>query len=137
MKLDALVQWYQTLSPETLAQIADLYQPQAHFRDPFNAVQGVDAIRAIFEHMFQTTQAPGFSIREVQREGQTAWLSWDFVFGLRGRLVQLEGVTRLDFAEDGRVSRHLDYWDASDLYAQLPLLGRLIAFLRARLRTPL
>ena len=54
MKLDALVDWYSTLTPTTIPQLQALYHEQAHFRDPFNDVQGQAAIGAIFRHMFAT-----------------------------------------------------------------------------------
>lgn len=60
----ALLDWYTTLTPQTLAEIGRYYHPQAHFKDPFNEVQGLVAVRAVFEHMFVATQKPRFTIRE-------------------------------------------------------------------------
>jgi hypothetical protein len=57
-----LLEWYAALTPQTLAQAARYYAADARFRDPFNDVQGVAAITAIFEHMFATTEHPRFVI---------------------------------------------------------------------------
>jgi len=133
MKLDALVDWYSTLAPETICELRGIYHEQAHFRDPFNDIRGHRAIAAIFEHMFKTTDNPVFHITATQQDGATAWVSWTFDFRLRGKALSIEGVTRLDFGDDGRVIAHRDYWDALDLFVQLPLLGTLMRYLRSRL----
>ena len=133
VKLDELIDWYQTLTPETVPGIKRIYHEQAHFRDPFNDVRGQQAIANIFQHMFETTENPVFRISASQCNGKTAWVSWVFDFSLRGKPVSIDGVTRLDFAADGRVAEHRDYWDTADLFVQLPLLGALMRSLRKRL----
>ncbi len=136
MKLDALLDWYCTLTPETIPGIREIYHDQAHFRDPFNDVHGHQAIAAVFEHMFKTTENPVFHITATQKDGHIAWVSWTFDFRLRGKALSIEGVTRLDFGDDGRVIAHRDYWDATDLFIELPLLGSLLRFLKSRLAAP-
>jgi len=136
MNLDALIDWYSTLTPETIPAIRGIYHEKARFRDPFNDVRGHQAIAAIFEHMFDTTVNPVFRVTSKQQEGATAWVSWTFEFGLRGRALSIEGVSRLDFGDDGRVIDHRDYWDATDLFVQFPLLGSLLRYLKSRLSAP-
>jgi len=44
------------------------------------------------------------------------------------------GVSRVVLADDGRVSEHIDYWDAAgELYSQFPVIGGLMRWLRRRL----
>lgn len=136
MKLDALIDWYSTLTPETISDIRGIYHERAHFRDPFNEVRGHQAIAAIFEHMFNTTENPVFRVTSKQKEGATAWVSWTFSFGLRGKALSVEGVSRLDFGDDGRVIDHRDYWDTTDLFIEIPLLGALLHHLKSRLSAP-
>ena len=132
MKLDALVDWYTTLRPETVAGISEIYHEEARFRDPFNDVFGHQAIAGVFEHMFNTTRRPVFHISGTQKEGTVAWVSWTFTFVIYGKALSIEGVTRLDFGADGRVLEHRDYWDALDLLVELPMLGALLRHLRKR-----
>ncbi len=136
MKLQELVAWYSTLTPETLSQLSAIYHEDARFCDPFNQVQGHAAIARVFEHMFEATEHPRFEITATQTDGSIAWVSWNFSFGLRGRECEIEGVSRLEFAADGRVSMHRDYWDALDLLVELPLLGGLLRFIRGKLGVP-
>ena len=132
MKLNELIEWYENLSLERLAEIQGLYQEAARFRDPFNNVIGQGAIEGIFRHMFETTQHPRFQVVDKQTEGQVAWLCWIFSFELKDRSIRIEGASRLVFASDGRVSEHRDYWDAADLFLQLPLLGTMVRQLKKR-----
>ena len=130
-----LAQFYETLTPAALADLGQLYAPDARFKDPFNEVVGIDAIRRIFEHMFTTTEAPRFVVTEVIEQGGQAMLGWEFRFALRGRALTVRGVTHLRFDADGRVALHRDYWDAAEeLYEKLPLLGGLMRAVRRRLR---
>ncbi|MGZ3184619.1 MAG: nuclear transport factor 2 family protein [Telluria sp.] len=133
--LDALLDWYATLTPASLARLPEFYAPDARFRDPFNDVQGVRAIRAVFEHMFAHTDSPRFQIDERIARGDQAFVTWTFHFRLRGRALVVAGGSHLRFAPDGRVTLHRDYWDAAEeLWQQLPLLGPPVRWLRARFR---
>ena len=136
MKLDALIDWYGNLSPDRVHEAGTLYHEQARFTDPFNDVQGLEAIEAVFRHMFETTQHPRFHISDTQVQGQTAWVSWTFECRVRGVDASVEGVTRLDFGDDGRVTRHRDFWDSADLFAEFPWVGTMVRHLRKRVRAP-
>jgi steroid Delta-isomerase len=114
--------------------IAALYAADARFKDPFNEVQGTAAIARIFEHMFATVDAPRFVVTTRIVQGEQAMLGWDFHLTLRGQAVIIHGVTHLRFDTAGKVSLHRDYWDAAEeLYARLPLIGRLMRLLQRRL----
>jgi hypothetical protein len=133
VKLDALVNWYENLTPETVASLGEIYHEDARFRDPFNEVRGHAAIARIFQHMFMTTKDPAFRISDTQKEGDTAWVSWTFDFGLHDKILSIDGATRLIFGDDGRVIDHRDFWDASDLFESFPLLGTLLRLVKRRL----
>jgi hypothetical protein len=135
-----VVGFYEALHrPQALAGLAQVYTEGARFRDPFNQLAGLPAIRQLFEHMFATLTAPRFVVLEAVTQGDTAFLTWDFHFqpGPNRPAMCIHGATRLRFAPDGRVDEHRDYWDAAEeLYAKLPLLGALMRWLQRRLATP-
>lgn len=133
MKLNALVDWYASLSPKSIERLRELYHEEASFRDPFNNVRGHDAIEAIFHHMFDTTEEPGFDIDAVEAHGDNAWITWRFTLRLRGTPVSVDGATRLRFGADGRVTEHRDYWDSMELFAALPLLGSITRYVKKRM----
>jgi ketosteroid isomerase-like protein len=136
-RLRALVNFYETLRPDSVAHIERLYAADAGFKDPFNDVRGHAPIRRIFEHMFRQVEAPRFRVESAASEGDTAFLTWTMFFRRRGRPEreeQIRGCTALHFNAGGQVSWHRDYWDAAEeLYEKLPLLGALMRALRRRL----
>jgi steroid Delta-isomerase len=138
-RIAAIVVLFEQLSPERLPQLAQIYTATARFKDPFNEVQGVPAIRAIFEHMFRTLEAPRFIVHDTVVQGAQCFLSWDFVFSLKGRKLPplvVRGGSHLTLADDGRISAHRDYWDvAEELYEKLPVLGALMRWLKRRVNS--
>lgn len=130
---------YEALSAATLEALLDLYADDARFKDPFNDVRGRRAIRKVFAHMFETLDEPRFRILEAFTEGDQAFLSWDFSFKRASGKppMTIHGATHLQYADDGRIALHRDYWDAAEeLYAKLPVLGVLMRVLQRRLRAP-
>jgi len=94
-------------------------------------------VQAVFAHMFAATDAPRFEILEQAASGSTGFVRWRFRFAPRGRLtaaLEIEGVSRVLFADDGRVVEHVDYWDPVEgLYDRVPLLGGALRAIRKRL----
>lgn len=131
--LDRLLNWYSTLCPETLGDIHKVYHEVARFRDPFNDVTGSDAIRRVFEHMFEHTRMPKFDIEDVLEDGDLAWVKWVFSFYLTDEEIIVVGFSEIEFGDDGRVISHRDYWDSMELLTRLPWLGGLFRLARNRL----
>ncbi len=132
-----LCDFFEHLTRERLGELGSLYAEQARFKDPFNEVMGVAAIRAIFEHMYERLDAPRFVVTQRLVDGDQAFLVWDFRFRFKGAGPQPEqtirGGSHLRLAPDGRVLDHRDYWDAAEeLYEKLPVLGALMRWLKRR-----
>ena len=138
-RVDRVVQLYESLAPDDLAatgRLARVYHPQARFKDPFNEVQGLAAITAIFGHMFKSLMAPRFTVISIVAAGDEAFLTWDFSFQRPGKVaapITIHGASHLRFDADGRVVLHRDYWDAAEeLYEKLPIIGALMRWLKRR-----
>jgi len=141
--LERLIAWFETLSPQSVARTGEFYARDAHFRDPFNDVRGVERIARIYAHLFHQVAEPRFAVIErhlkENSEGDSAMLLWDFSFRSRpgATVTTVRGTTHLRFDAQGRVIAHHDYWDpARDLYEGVPLLGTLLCWVRGRLRAP-
>jgi ketosteroid isomerase-like protein len=135
--LDRVARYFESLSQATLANLDQIYAADARFKDPFNDVQGLDAIARIYEHMFVQVDDPRFVINATIEQGCEAMLLWDFLFGFRrngaGERQRVRGSTHLRFGPDGRIVWHRDYWDvAEELYEKLPVLGVLMRWLKRR-----
>ena len=138
MRLDDLVDFFETLTPQSLDRFPEFYAADAWFKDPFNEVRGVDAIQRIFAHMFGQVDEPRFVVSEQVADANGAVLVWTLHYRSRGASnveeLVIRGVSHLKFDADGKVAFHRDYWDTGEeLYMKIPLLGALMRFLRRRL----
>ncbi|MBC7548380.1 MAG: nuclear transport factor 2 family protein [Polaromonas sp.] len=135
--VDRLITFFETLSPERLAQLPAFYAPQAHFKDPFNDVRGVPAIEKIFRHMYVALDRPRFVVTDAITQGNQCFLTWNFEFYFRrfdtATLQTVRGGSHLRLTDNGLIALHRDYWDAAEeLYEKLPVVGRLMRWLKQR-----
>ena len=135
-----VAQFFETLGPDDVTRIKDLYCADAFFKDPFNEVRGVNAITPIFSHMFDALIQPRFVITQKIQQGEHCFVTWDFLFAMRkfepNTTQTIRGASHLVFRlEEGvwRVAIHRDYWDAAEeLYEKLPVVGALMRWLKKR-----
>jgi ketosteroid isomerase-like protein len=132
-----LAGYFETLNPQSVADVARHYAANARFKDPFNDVTGVAAIQPIFTHMFQALERPHFVVTEQVVQGQQCFMTWEFRFGFKnfkkGEQQVILGASHLIFSDSGLVTLHRDYWDAAEeLYEKLPLVGGLMRWLKRR-----
>ena len=137
--LRRVVDFYEGLSPQRVAALGEIYTEDAFFKDPFNEVEGLAAIIAIFSHMYEQVDAPRFVVTQQMVDGSHAFMTWDFLFRMKRYAKEeqcIRGATHLRFAADGRVCMHRDYWDAAEeLYEKLPVLGSLMRWLKRSARS--
>lgn len=131
IQLKELLDWYSSMTPENVKMAVNFYHVNAQFKDPFNEVRGVDAIMNIFDHMFITTEAPRFIIKDQLVQDDQAFVTWTFEFKLKDKSYSVVGGSHLKFDEHGLIIVHRDYWDAAEeLFQKLPLIGVVIRWLR-------
>jgi len=135
-RLDELAEWYVTLTRQSVRHIGQFYAPDVHFKDPFNDIRGIAAMIVVYEHMFDTTGNPRFIIHDRIVTDHQAFITWVFEFELKGKHYSIAGGTHLKFNDEGLVVLHRDYWDAAEeLFQKLPVIGRLIRWLRRLFET--
>lgn len=129
-----LVDFFHTVSPATVPRVREIYAVDAKFKDPFNNVQGIDAIQHLFSHMFEQVRDPVFVVTGQVMQNDDLFLTWEFIFSMPPyvRKVQtMHGVTHFVFDAESRVCVHRDYWDAAEeVYEKLPVLGGFMRLLK-------
>ncbi|MEQ8228160.1 MAG: nuclear transport factor 2 family protein [Rhodospirillales bacterium] len=131
---DRYRQYLESLTPEALGRLGDYVSSDVRFKDPFNDVHGVDAMARVFRHMFETVKDIRFHVTHAASTGNICLMAWRFEGRIGGRPWAFDGTSVVTFAADGRVSEHIDYWDAArDFYERLPVIGWLLARIRRRL----
>ncbi|CAN5137816.1 nuclear transport factor 2 family protein [soil metagenome] len=132
--LRAAVQFYESLTIDSVSRVDDIYTNDAWFKDPFNEVRGIAAISKIFTHMFAQVKDPKFVVTTSMVDGGAAFLTWEFHFRMKRFSPApqcIRGATHLRFAPSGKIEFHRDYWDAAEeLYEKIPALGSLMRTLK-------
>ncbi|NRP28356.1 SnoaL-like domain protein [Marinobacterium sp. xm-d-420] len=131
------VELFENLTPDSVTQFESLVTPDVRFADPFNDVRGFSKMCEILTDMFERSEDPSFTVFEWFEQPGAAYVRWEF----RAKLPVLgvfttEGVSRLSINESGLIAEHLDYWDSAPLYMKLPLLGRILRSIRAKMALP-
>jgi ketosteroid isomerase-like protein len=142
--MDAALDYLGHLSPELLAHLGEHYTADARFKDPFQEVWGLEAVRAVYAHMFETLEQPRFVITSRVQDGAACFVTWDFEFAVTswqgGRAQCIKGASQLLMRQEHgvwRIASHRDYWDAAEeLYEKIPLLGALMRWLKRRVAVP-
>lgn len=135
--MSGIVTFFEQLTAAGVADVGCFYDPNARFKDPFNEVQGIDAIHQIFDHMFVALREPRFVVTGRVVQGAQCFLTWDFLFYFRslrqGREQTIRGASHLVLDEQGLITLHRDYWDAAEeLYEKLPVVGGAMRWLKKR-----
>ena len=110
------------------------------FRDPFNETTGVSAFRRVLEKMYEDVREPQFTISDRALSGNVCYMRWRFDYRFKdgSPAPAIDGVSEVHFDPQGRVTVHLDHWDAAgQLYEHLPFIGTLMRWLRRRLAADL
>ncbi|WP_404376534.1 nuclear transport factor 2 family protein [Vreelandella aquamarina] len=119
-------------------KLYEVYTDDVVFNDPLHHIEGREALERYFATMYENVERCRFTFHTQQWQENQAFVTWTMEFVhprlARGKPVSVEGCSALIFAEDGRVSNHRDYFDAGAmLYEHLPVMGRVIRWLKQRL----
>ncbi|MEN8670437.1 MAG: nuclear transport factor 2 family protein [Ketobacter sp.] len=128
--MDALLDLFENFNADSINQLDQYYSEDCYFRDPFNEVHNRDQLRELFKDMLKLKDL-SFEVHEKIQQGDKAFINWDFRFSILGKPQCIHGGSLLHFAADGKVQRHVDYWDAAEgVYEKLPGFGTLVRLVK-------
>lgn len=132
---DTYLALFAELTAARLDELDALCAPDIRFVDPFNDVEGVEAFKRVLRDMFERLDDPRFRILDRAVGTHGVYVRWHFTATLaRGRRLAIDGMSEVKVDTAGRVTAHVDHWDAAgQLYEKLPVVGRLMRWLRRRL----
>ena len=125
------------LNKDNLQRLSDLYSEDIHFTDPLHEVQGLKQLRNYFSELYANVSELRFDFHGFDQiadgEGYLRWvMSYRHPRLASGQLIRVSGCSHLLWRD--KVYRHRDYFDAGALlYEHLPILGRVIAWLKRRM----
>ncbi|MGM0543603.1 MAG: nuclear transport factor 2 family protein [Pseudomonadota bacterium] len=136
--LEDFCAFFNKLDNTCTEKLYEVYTEDIEFNDPLHHIEGREALQRYFAAMYANVAHCQFVYHRRQCQGRQAFVTWTMTFAhprlAGGRSIEVDGCSALTFADDGRVSGHRDYFDAGAmLYEHLPLMGRVIRWLKQRL----
>lgn len=135
--LRSFARQFTELNKDNLDRLGTLYSDDIHFTDPLHDVQGLVQLHGYMREMYANVSELRFDFHGYDQIGEgEGYLRW--VMSYRhprlagGQLIRVSGCSHLLWRD--KVYRHRDYFDAGALlYEHLPVLGRVIAWLKRRM----
>lgn len=129
---------FEMLDADAVAELHEVMSERIRFSDPFNDVQGIDTVKRLFDDMFEHLEDARFTVTHAAVDSMTTdtgMLSWELNARFRGKPYRVVGMSEVTIDSDGRISRHIDHWDAGQqFYEHLPIVGWLLREIRKRLK---
>ncbi|WP_339487784.1 nuclear transport factor 2 family protein [Pseudomonas sp. EL_65y_Pfl2_R95] len=128
---------FAALNKHNLDQLNQLYSDDAVFQDPLHKIHGLGNIRQYFAELYANVSDLTFDFHGIDSvnngEGYLRWtMSYRHPRLAGGDLIRVDGCSHLLW--NSKVYQHRDYFDAGSLlYEHLPVMGRVIAWLKGRL----
>lgn len=127
-------QLFNNLCAGNMAELKSVYSKNVRFTDPFSSVSGIHDLTDYFTGAYANVVSCGFEFGEPVINGGDVCIPW--VMSLqhkrirKGKPVLVDGISQLVIRE-GFIVSHRDYFDVGQLlYENLPVIGRVIRWIR-------
>ncbi|MES9866622.1 MAG: nuclear transport factor 2 family protein [Candidatus Thiodiazotropha sp. LLP2] len=127
--------FFQNIDKDELKRCDLFFSDQVRFKDPFNDVRGISAVKRILQHMFDVCESSHFEIHDCCGHGELGYITWTYHYIIKGKSLQrrIEGMSQVKFNWEGKVLEHIDYWDSGEyVYESLPVIGWVLEKIRKR-----
>ncbi len=129
---------YQNMNASNIASIEALYAEQIEFNDPFHQVIGLRALKSYFEELYANVNSVSFEFGDFISKDNQHFIEWVMTVCHpklnKGEPVHVPGATLFKTDEQQKIVFHRDYFDAGVmLYEQIPLLGKLIKWVKRKI----
>lgn len=135
--VEAFCQFYQKLDAQSASFLPTIYADKIIFIDPVSQHNGIDAVIKYFDNLLSNTTNCTFDITRVSSSNDVTYVTWIMHFShpklASNKLISVHGITELQI-EHNKIVYHRDYYDMGEmLYENVPLLGRIVRWLKQRL----
>lgn len=134
--LSRFITVYEQLATDNLELINTIYAEKIHFQDPMHELNGIDALHRYFDGLYKNLSYCNFKIQHVIHNAEQAAVYWEMTYQHKklnkGKEVKINGSSHL-VSDHHKIISHRDYLDlGAMLYEQLPVLGKLISWIKTR-----
>ena len=126
---------YLQLDKDKLDLLEKIYREDIEFSDPLHHIKGLPALKEYFAYMYDNVVEISFDYQSQVVQDSEASIQWLMTFRHaklnRSKPIQVNGSSHIRF--DEKVYYHRDFFDAGQmLYEHIPLVGRIISFVKKR-----
>ena len=134
--LKAYANLFENLSPDLIERLGEWASEDIRFKDPFNDITGISALQKLLHKTLDDVANPNFTVTHIIEADGINIIRWHFKGHLdKLGLWEVTGLSEVVLNEEGRISSHIDYWDASEyFYMKIPIIGWLLRKIRQRLQ---
>lgn len=137
-RLENFVSFYNQLSSQNLAVLAQLYHPDVRFIDPVHQIDGLSALQQYFDHAYARLDSCSFMAKAMAGQPTQGFVSWQMQFSHQaiagGEMITVDGCTELHWHQDGRIIYHRDYYDLTQMvYQHVPVVAWLTGKIKQKM----
>ncbi|HMP90719.1 MAG TPA: nuclear transport factor 2 family protein [Kiritimatiellia bacterium] len=119
-------------------KLNQVYAENIWFNDTLKTIENLDDFTSYMLQTVNAVDACRVEFLDVVNSGPDHYVRWRMTVVPKGAMEKdawrSTGITLLRFNSDGRVIVHQDYWDAAGgFYENLPVIGRILRNIRARI----
>lgn len=133
--LNDFKQLYQNLDDTSISRLDQVYAPGVTFKDPVHDIEGLVALQDYLSAQSEGLTECRFEYLDELIGDNSAYIKWIMRFRhakLGNRLISVRGVSHIHFSD--KIDFHEDLYDMGALlYEQIPLVGTVTRWLKARL----
>ncbi|BFM19169.1 nuclear transport factor 2 family protein [Gilvimarinus japonicus] len=133
--LNDFKQLYQNLDESSISRLDQVYAAGVKFKDPVHDIEGVVALQDYLSAQSEGLTECRFEYLDELIGDHSAYIKWIMRFRhakLGNRLISVRGVSHVHFSD--KIDFHEDLYDMGALlYEQIPLVGTITRWLKARL----
>lgn len=135
--LERFADIYNRLGARTIHLVDTVYAPAIVFEDPFRRIDGLEALRGYFAHLYEGVERIRFDFEEPVAQPDRAAIAWTMTLRLKrfrpDRDIVVKGASILRIEGD-MITRHRDYFDPGELvYEHVPVLGSVVRGIKRRM----
>ena len=120
------VGFFLDITDDSVEGFRALAAPEVRYRDPLMDEQGIDNVVKAMHGWFADLLDIRFEVHSSAVSGQRGHLHWHMHFRIKKlpkRQWLVDGMTRVEFDDSGKVVEVQDYWDAAPFMEAFPVLG--------------
>ena len=121
------------LNRDNLASLLEITRDDFDFKDPFNHTCTRDDFIAILDDMYSKLDQVVFKVDQAMVDENQAMIYWRYsaTSKFTGD-INFAGTSLIKADQHGKVYFHHDYWDGSELLVKVPVIGKVVKFLRGK-----